>query len=119
MLSGAPAGPKDAQPGFSGGDVGEKLGQGIDVTESVTRNVEFETPVKGPKQVHKLLPRPAGARPGVQKPPATGSGASEADLVQVIPLDVFHRVIGQSALPQKVKEYILTEIGTGNRFTAP
>ena len=32
-------------------------------------NVEFETPVKGPKQVHKLLPRPVGARPGVQKPP--------------------------------------------------
>ena len=32
-------------------------------------NVEFETPVKGPKQVHKPLPRPVGARPGVQKPP--------------------------------------------------
>ena len=31
-------------------------------------NVEFETPVKGPKQVHKLLPRPAGDRPGVLKP---------------------------------------------------
>ena len=32
-------------------------------------NVELQTPVKGPEQVHKLLPRPVGARPGVQKPP--------------------------------------------------
>ena len=35
----------------------------------VQPSVEYETPVKGPKQVHKLLPRPAGAQPGVQKPP--------------------------------------------------
>ena len=27
--------------------------------------MEFETPVKGPEQVPKLLPRSAGARPGV------------------------------------------------------
>ena len=38
---------------------------------AVQSNLEFETPVKGPKQVPKLLPRPAGARPGVQKPPTT------------------------------------------------
>ena len=36
---------------------------------AVQSSLEFETPAKGPKQVPKLLPRPAGARPGVQKPP--------------------------------------------------
>ena len=40
---------------------------------AVQSSLEFETPVKGPKQVPKLLPRPAGARPGVQKPPDDGS----------------------------------------------
>ena len=51
---------------------------------AVPSNVEFETPVKGPEQVHKLLPRPAGARPGVHdrtkeavdasRPPADNQG---------------------------------------------
>ena len=39
--------------------------------------MEFETPVKGPKQVRKLLPRPVGARPGGLKSP-TGDVATEA-----------------------------------------
>ena len=37
------------------------LSDGLESGDTVA-NVEFETPVKGPKQVHKLLPRPAGAR---------------------------------------------------------
>ena len=50
----------------------------------VPSSVEFETPVKGPEQVLKLLPRPAGARPGVHnrtkeamdasRPPAVNQG---------------------------------------------
>ena len=47
--------------------------------------VELETPVKGPKQVPKLLPRPVGARPEVQRPPSAEAAASAPGQVPKLP----------------------------------
>ena len=70
---------------------------------------EFETPVKGPKHVRKLLPRPVGARTGGPKSPAGDTPAKEAN--------------EQSQLTQKLAENIMAEaaaqiFGSGYEFTA-
>ena len=50
--------------------------QGHGTTEPDTAMKELDALVKGPEQVCKLLPQPAGARPGGPEPPATSTGAA-------------------------------------------
>ena len=137
-------------------DPAEAVVQRHDTPALGTPLKELDATVKGPEQVRKLFPRPVGARPRVQKPPAKavdtdqtgpedaqnwcsggdggaklgqgiaatvsatrnpseapGSGASEADSMLVIPLDALKNIVGQSALPQKIKEYMPKECGAG------
>ena len=85
----------------------------------VPSSVEFETPVKGPEQVHKLLPRPAGARPGVHDGTKKAVDADDDTMPYVAFTDT-ERLIGDGAKNQHSESTVFdAERSIGPKFAVP